>query len=1359
MKRIAVLILLLAASAFGQSFYRLSQPFPNTTMNVCPVPSGGNPCPSPVNIYQDQGLTQLISQPVNIGATGNFGFWVSTTVSQFTVQIHAPYNTEFIVGGGGGGGAPQQALPSFPLINQGTGVAPVYAAGVTYHTTAQNWSESQTATLTGGVASSLTLAAGHAGIDVANVYGYQVYLSDGANSEAVAVTGGTYTFAGGGTILFTPFFSHGPSAYTVGSASSGIQETINSSCGNTGSFAYLDNFCNVTVPSIGPGVPNPAYNTYNVQGTIYAHLNQSVLSGYGVSLNCTGRGPCIQLGDRTNANDFTNITLQGFSFRSPTNFSSVPAYAGVQITSTVRTTNVVTINTATAHGFRPGDVITIMFTDNSAYWGDSVVATVPTNTSFTYARTGADILTQNTPGVVALAYVAVLDNANNSHLTDLTYDLLGEVGHFNHFFDLYDDENVTIEHFNNNGISLNANANWTGSFIFSSGNQAGQNAPVITMRDSTITANSSNCLTVYNANVWSLDNNVCQASGLWQAYSSNTKGNFNGGGINTIYTESTVGTNPFGSMTGAVTSGVFQTGEKWVQAVTGAVLYALNAPTGSQSASVTAVVGTPDNSHTWTGQTSLAVYTPTAVPTGYKTPFPGTGIAGLIAGTSAGAASFGMEGHGTGLSGAFQTGGAGATKYTYWIVANDTTAGKSTSPMRVLDWSSTGTDLIPVQWPRVSNGTDVITYDVIRMTTPVNIGDSFPYTGGCGGGTGGTCGSVATAISQATACGGTLVCSYQDIGSSTTSSYAITAGTYAGNLLFWPGAIVSVGSTISVDNEQSPVVGVGLNNTAIQSVKRCGGGVTAAGGANSACLTASGSATPAATLLTDFATSTGTPNLKGRQIFSQSNLYSHELITLVDNNPFQTHATIGYRPAWDVNDTFIGVTTASSGTTNMALAKLTFGAPVSIENYIANHGDGSAWIEQLTSALKSFKVPINTNSYLDMQEIANPGNPAASTCRRYVDSTTHLVTYLNSAGGTCFGGTVTASGPPVAGQGAFWTTASNLSGTTDFLVNTTGTHTMTVPAGTTSQTGLIFSGNNNSGLIGVSGVVGLMAPNNVASNPQFQLFRWSGAAYVFTTALAPTSTAVALNAAETGQNVTLTGKSSSTGNTANVVLTGASAQTASASNTQANVWSEGNFAPTSGAVPYWANFLNPLINQTSTASGTIRALAVYPFNQSLLGTEYLIAAGTASAQSLVTNTLTDKFTVDSSGNVVAQGSVTATTSVKGATYLTATNCTATGTAANPSVVSCSAAPAGAFSCDVAASAGTCTVNTTAVTANSEIAVHLNSYTGARLGVTCNTAPTAVPAIYVSAISAGTSFTINMPTITVNPACFDFTIVN
>jgi hypothetical protein len=112
------------------------------------------------------------------------------------------------------------------------------------------------------------------------------------------------------------------------------------------------------------------------------------------------------------------------------------------------------------------------------------------------------------------------------------------------------------------------------------------------------------------------------------------------------------------------------------------------------------------------------------------------------------------------------------------------------------------------------------------------------------------------------------------------------------------------------------------------------------------------------------------------------------------------------------------------------------------------------------------------------------------------------------------------------------------------------------------------------------------------------------------------------------------------------------------------------------------------------------------------------------------------------------------------TISTIGNCSGVGTAASPSVASCGSAVAGSFSCATNASTATCTVNTTAVTANSQILVQEDETLGTKLGVTCNTSTTVIPTSrLLAARVAGTSFTINLGTVTTNPACFSYLIVN
>lgn len=101
-------------------------------------------------------------------------------------------------------------------------------------------------------------------------------------------------------------------------------------------------------------------------------------------------------------------------------------------------------------------------------------------------------------------------------------------------------------------------------------------------------------------------------------------------------------------------------------------------------------------------------------------------------------------------------------------------------------------------------------------------------------------------------------------------------------------------------------------------------------------------------------------------------------------------------------------------------------------------------------------------------------------------------------------------------------------------------------------------------------------------------------------------------------------------------------------------------------------------------------------------------------------------------------------------YDTETNCSSS---SSPAV--CAKAAGGSFT--VAAGATTIVVNTSAVTANSQILVTFDSSLGTKLGVTCNAT---VPALFgVTARSAATSFTLTSTSPITNPACFSFLVVN
>ena len=671
----------------------------------------------------------------------------------------------------------------------------------------------------------------------------------------------------------------------------------------------------------GPGA-SASINNYNVYGTLFWHANESTLTAGGAVLNCMGRGACLQVGDQVSSNDYANNTIRDLTFNPPA-YLTDPAFAGVLITNTVANGSYKTITTASPHHFRPGDMVTVLFTDSSQYWGDSTVydcgsgssaaACTTSSTTFRVAYS-ATLASQATPGVVALAYVAILDNAENTKFDGISYAIANNYHDFNNFFDVWDDENTTIEKFNNNSHPTNHSATWSGSFIFAGSATGHTTAPVLNIKDSNFTAGGSNCVTDYTNNGLYFDNSVCQASGLWQVHA--------------------------GVETSGIGKGVFLRN-----------LYSENANENVTSPPIS--------------------------------PYYGTGQAGLVLGELSIYGTAQIAGQSL-LNGNFASGGSGSIPLTYYIVVNDTTAGTHSSPLPILSYASTGSDSPVVNWPRVANFADTITYDVLRCST------ASPYPGGAPGGSTTACGSVATALAQASACtvNGGLICTFTDTASASTTAYGVNVGNYIGLLAFWPGTIVSVGHSVRVDQEQGGGVGVGLQGEALQISANCdSGGVPTVGGYTdcqhvpTAYNSPSGTSNLPATIMAD---NVG-PGAVNSSVTGRLNLglspvgntwQAHQILTLMDCNPFLTLATQGYRRPASPCDAWIG-TDASHGTA-LGTTMLAMGAGQSISEYIANTGatgtypyGGAGWLERLTSSLKEFNVPAKFDQSVTLAGLSN----------------------------------------------------------------------------------------------------------------------------------------------------------------------------------------------------------------------------------------------------------------------------------------------------------------------------------------------------------------------------------------------------
>jgi hypothetical protein len=843
---------------------------------------------------------------VNSDGTVNFAPGQSFPGSAIMTAI-LPLLPEYVTPGGNGNGDVSPSPTGNQTVTQPPGTS-LNVNNLNNTRTVQatdNWAFGNLTTpLTAGGQVTLTLAPCPVGVDTTGNSnlggpngGYPIRIVDGTlpntNSETVYITGGTCTSgATSGTIEFTPFFSHAPSGYTIGSASQGIQEAINDACG-TSSVPYSNSGCHIVLPPTGPQLQT--YSGYDVYDTIYFHTNGSELSGYGAILNCHGRGPCLQVGDLRNANDYANNEIDGISFRSVDNRRSDQAFEGSLIQSMQRTGGVTTIQTMSPHNLRTGDRVTQMFTDSANYWGDVPAITVVDPTHYTYTRAGTvDTPVQVSPGVVALSYEAILDNANSTSFVDLQYENTAEYGAFNHFFDFWDDENAQISHFNNNGIGLNQNAYWSGSFVWSGGalalpNKNQQLAPVITVSNSNFTANGSNCATVYNSNGFYFQNSVCQAQGPWEFLISTITGNYQGAGFQNIYSEASVATNPASPV---------------------------------------------------------------------KSPWPGLGVAGFIGGTTAGKYTLTGQGSFSGAFPVVGS-GPNTYVYYVVARDLTTGTQTSPLPFMYENESSHGSVIVQWPRVTAGTDTvvyDVVRNAAPSGTMQVAAGGYVaPYTGNCTGGSSSACGSVATNLSQ---CSG-FVCSFVDNTANTTTAYVIRNGNFMPNPTFWPGTAVLTSTALQSDNELlvtgiafdgAPSEYSGFCNAYGANVS---GGYTVCSGSTT---TANNSVPDQPPLMLTDGTDTGgggVPGAKGRLIFEStatSEPDAHQIITLYDSNPMKTQATTGHRPVGDPGDMFLGIDS------NMYM--MLGGGAKGFVQYVNNIGDGASWGELLTGSLKTFHVPV-----------------------------------------------------------------------------------------------------------------------------------------------------------------------------------------------------------------------------------------------------------------------------------------------------------------------------------------------------------------------------------------------------------------
>ena len=319
----------------------------------------------------------------------------------------------------------------------------------------------------------------------------------------------------------------------------------------------------------------------------------------------------------------------------------------------------------------------------------------------------------------------------------------------------------------------------------------------------------------------------------------------------------------------------------------------------------------------------------------------------------------------------------GTTDYRYYVVPHDGGSGGLGvgAPLLFGSALSNGSGNITLKWPCIAT-THTMTYDILRVDGGAGLG---PY------GTGNY--AVATGVADS----GSAVCTYTDTNAAL-SSYTVANPQFFPKLDQWPGNIILAASANS--NAVTDVAKLSINEFD-------GGVVTVAGGFVPSVFAkkcrvwtftypiwpscpegdssgANWQAIGAFVLQAATPANNNLGSLKGRQIFEHIGQYmpAVDIITLGDSNYPKTMASLSNRPAWDANDTAIGL---DQSTPQLPSAfQLGLRAPGGISEYLGSVFDGTSWKERLTASLKEFKTDVQMDGNL-MVSGSITGNASTAT--------------------------------------------------------------------------------------------------------------------------------------------------------------------------------------------------------------------------------------------------------------------------------------------------------------------------------------------------------------------------------------------
>ena len=316
----------------------------------------------------------------------------------------------------------------------------------------------------------------------------------------------------------------------------------------------------------------------------------------------------------------------------------------------------------------------------------------------------------------------------------------------------------------------------------------------------------------------------------------------------------------------------------------------------------------------------------------------------------------------------------GTTEYRYYIVAHSTTFGIS-NPLFAGLARTNGSGNITVTSPDIPGAT---TFDVLRVLYTAAGSPRLQTPNGTGNY------AVVTGVTRSSACSAG-VCTFTDP-QTALASYTVATPNYFPLLNYWPGSLIlgSNSDTSNLSNAATAIVDV-LPDGMVNVLGSVTPSVTAQSCPASAywtptwvsCQSAPLSDTQQAMMVVMKRNNDGglNTNLKGRMNFGTVGSGPNHIITLSDSNLPKTIATANNRPGNDVNDAFIGF---DHGTGDPTQIGISFGAPLSLSNYVGNVGDGTNWLERLTASLKEFKTNVQMDGNLTVSGGIS-GNASSAT--------------------------------------------------------------------------------------------------------------------------------------------------------------------------------------------------------------------------------------------------------------------------------------------------------------------------------------------------------------------------------------------